>query len=356
MATTVPTLPTATGTMDTLFTTTWFEVQKKAIDNILEANVFTAALKTNGCFRKQRGGRHIERTLRHGTKTAIAVAKGDTLPTGEDEVETAALWDWKYLEVHVQRSLQDDQQNAGPAKIKSLVATKIQVARDALADKFESALLATIDTTLASGGYECRPARDPYSLQNMLPTVTAGTAGVPTSSYLGSSYTYGKIATGTDTGNTWWCPKGQTANAPYMANMLQDMRSLYNYCTKGSGDHPDLIGMRQAQFEGYEDLCSANIQLVQDVGSPLAKLGYNVFKYKGAQLVCDHSSTLRDATIFMWNTKHIDVVYDPSTWFAMTPWMYLNNQLERITRIVCAFSGAITGQLRRHGVTSAYTS
>ena len=352
---TIPTLPAATYKMDTMFTTSWFEMQKKAIDNILTANVFSAALKSNGCFTKQTGGRHIERTLRYGTKTAIAVQKGDTLPTGEDEIETAALWDLKTLTVHVQRSLQDDQANSGPAARKSLVETKLSAARDALEAKFEAALLADVDTT--DSRTDNRAVEDPYSIGNIIPVTTAGTLGVPSCIYTGQTvgdYTYGNVDTGTV--NTWWTHIGQTANAPFLMNMLTDMRTLYNYCTKGSSDHPNLILMVQAQYEAYEDLCATNIQLVQDVGSPLAKLGYDVMKFKGAQIIWDPSATWRAATIGMLNTDHLEVVYDPGLWFQMTPWMFLENQFERIARIICSFSGLICTQLRRQGCTGEYGS
>ena len=42
------TLPTLTETFDNAFTHTWYEIRPEAIDNILEATVFTMALKEYG--------------------------------------------------------------------------------------------------------------------------------------------------------------------------------------------------------------------------------------------------------------------------------------------------------------------
>ena len=355
------TIPDLTRKIDTIFTTTWYEMQKKAIDNILDANVISAALREAGCFKTQVGGKYIERTVRYGKKTATAVAKGDTLPTGEDEIETAAFWDWKYLTVHCQRSLQDDQQNSGQGAIKSLVQTKLSAARDALDEKFESALLAPINTALSRA--DCRAPRDPYSLFNLFdPTGTSATYHPTT---IGSpAYSYGGLSTAGDpsakTLNYWWQPKYTSATAPALMNLLDQMRTTYNNCAAGGNDVPDLILMDQNLFEAYEDVCGASIQLVADVGSKLAQLGYDSLKFKGAKVVWTPNALFTNGSYtrmaMFLNTKWIDVVYDPNLWFTMTSWMTLPNQLERLARIVCAFPGIICYQPRRQGLLSAYTS
>jgi len=363
----LPTTPINSQILDTMFLHTWFKIRGEAMDNILNGNVVTAAFKANGCFKTQVGERHISRPVRYGVKTAYNVAKGDTLDSTETEGETLALWNWKTTVVDITRSFQDDQMNAGAGKQKDLVATKLQWARDALNTAIEDAILAPIDITGigATAATGARATRDPYSIQNILPVVTAGTAGVPTSNYVShataGTYTYGGIDT--SDANPWWCPKAVTMHAPMLMNLEKDLQQLYNYCGDQGADTPDLILMPQAMFEAYEDICANRIQLVADVGSTLAKLGYEVLKYKGAQVVWSAHTALttgRNTSAYyqamMFNTKYIDVVYDPTSWFQMIPFMYLPNQLERVARIVCSWAGAITNQLRRHGVTSAYTS
>ena len=356
----LPTTPINSQILDTMFLHTWFKIRGEAMDNILNGNVVTAALKANGCFKKQVGERHISRPVRFGVKTAYNVAKGDTLDSVETEGETVALWNWKTTIVDITRSFQDDQMNSGAGKMKDLVATKLGWARDALNTKIEASILAAVDITGvgATAATGARATRDPYSIQNILPVVTDGTAGVPTSSYMNAAvgtYTYGGIDTGT--GNTWWQCRGQQQHSPALMNLEKDMQQLYNYCGDQGADTPDLILMDQTRFEAYEDICANRIQLVQDVGSPLAKLGYEVLKYKGAQVVWSaHSAIAARDCVMMFNTKYIDVVYDPTSWFQMIPFMYLPNQLERVARIVCSWSGVVTNQLRRHGVTAAYTS
>ena len=364
MATTIPNLPASTYRLDTLFNTTWFEMRDTAIDQIEQSNVFSAWLKSKGCYQTQRGGRHIARELLYGTKTAIAIQKGDTLPTGEDDIETMALWNWKYLAVRVQRSLQDDQQNTGPAMRKSLVQTKLNAAYKALEQKFEDSLLAKPDqTTAAIVIAGARAPKDPHSIQNALPIFTASSGGYPTTgTFCGTTgagvYLYG----GVDTYNDWWRPRAVTVTQNRLANMVSDMRTLYNYCSGGGNDTPDGVLMGQTDFEAYEDVCQGQIQLVQDVGSDLAKLGYKTLKFKGADVIwspntaISSDSTYGGNNIRMLNSKWLEIVKDPGLWMTITPWDYLPNQLERVCTIVCAFPGVICTQLRRQGSMTSYTS
>jgi hypothetical protein len=360
------TIPSLTEKIDSIFTSTWYEMQAKATDNILQANVISAALKEAGCFKTQVGGKYIERTIRYGKKTAITVAQGDTMPTGEEDLETAAYWKWKYMEMHVQRALQEDQQNTGSGAIKSLVQTKIEAARDALADLWEASMIAPAElfnggaagTTAPTLGTERRKARDPYSLFNLFDSTGATATYHGTSTPSVGSYTYGGIdlyGSGT-TGNYWWIPQYTAATNPALLNLQDQMRTMYNNCAQGGSDTPDLIITNQTLYEAFEDSASGSIQLVADVGSQLAHMGYTALKYKGAKLVWTPAAAWPTGAMAFLNTKWIDVIYDPNLWFTMMPWYTIPNQFERITRIVCATPGVICYQPRRCGLLTSYTA
>src|SRR3990172_5992698 len=132
------TLPTYTRTLDDAFVTTWYEIREEAIDNILNAVVVWNALMGAGAFTEQVGGEIITRTIRYGEIAAQQVTKGSVMTPGEPKLETMALWQWKYLASNVQRSVFDDQKNAGPSKIKDYVGSRITAARDGLEQKFET--------------------------------------------------------------------------------------------------------------------------------------------------------------------------------------------------------------------------
>ncbi len=369
------TVPSQTRVIDDSFTTTWYEMQRKATDNILNGNVLLAALKQLGCLKPQVGNAGIERTVKYGRKKAISVTKGDTLPTGETDLETAAFWPWKWIEVHVQRSLMDDQKNSGSAMIKSLVQTKLEAAHDALNEAFEKCILgynftadivANIDATY--GGTELRAARDPYSIFNFMPDTAYvnNTGGVYNYTAAGSYYyggidTWGVQATNpcdidSFTGNAWWQPKYLVAVNPALQNLEDQVRTLYNWTTAGGNDEPDLMVMDQTRWEAAADIFGSRIQMTSNVGDELAKLGYRSMQYLNARMIWTPNAGFPSGNICLLNSRWIDMVYDPNYWFGMTEWMWLPNQTERIARILCAFTGPLCYQPRRQGRLATYTA
>tara|TARA_Y100000310_G_scaffold113759_1_gene112197 strand:- start:5397 stop:6404 length:1008 start_codon:yes stop_codon:yes gene_type:complete len=322
--------------IDSFFTATWYEIQKEAIDNILDSLAVFAALKARGSFVPQTGERFIERTIKYGEKSASAVAKGDTLSSGEDDIETAAFWTWRYHAVHIQRSVQDDQQNAGSSKIKSLVATKLQAARDAMSQKLESDLFRAIQTD--------ETGKEIQGLNDMVPPQASQTAD----SYgkIDRPATYDANNEEPATGNTWWGPMYEQLTIPIAVNLVSNMRQLYNRCTKNI-ETPNLIISRLDLFETYEDIAVDAAQIVKREGG-LADLGFNVLLFKGKDWIYTTNTGLAANNMLMINTDYTELVYDPNLWFDMTEWKPVSNQLERIAHIVSAMN-LVSGQLRRHG-------
>jgi len=325
------TLPSLTETIDNAFLHTWYEIRPEAIDNILDATVITAALKERGCFKTQVGGRYIERTIKYGKESASAVAKGDTLPSGETELETAALWKWKYIVSHAQRSVFDDQVNSGPSRIKSLVETRLTAARDALTERMETDFTRAISSTAETTD------KTVQGLNEMIPPYASR-----------ASNTYGGIARS----NTWWVPNYKSMTANPEVNLLSDMKNLFNTCSKGL-QAPNLIITDQTWFELYEDFALEVSQIVKDESTHLADLGYQVLRFKGKPMVwTDSVRTLNSGTYYsqmlFLNTDFIEVVYDPNLYFAMGNWKDIPLQGERIAHILSAMNVTST-QLRRHG-------
>ena len=323
------TLPTYTRTVDTKFVTTWYEIKPEAVDNILYATVVTAALRDLGCFTPQVGGQYITETIRYGTKSAVAVGKGDTLPSGEDELETLGMWNWRYTVSHVQRSIFDDQKNAGKSRIKSLVDSKLQAAREALEQQIELDFMRDV-VTGETGKY-------PQGLYDLVPAYASRATG-----------TYGKIARS----NSWWQPNYKQWTDPIEVNMLTDMSNLYNTCAKGLYKIK-LIITDQTKFETYETFAEDKTQLVKDEATNLANLGYDVLRYKGKpmvwsdQIAASGYGTAGD--MLMLNTDYIKVVYDPNLWFDMSEFKAMPKQAERLAHIFVAWN-CLSSQLRRHGL------
>jgi len=340
------TLPSLTRTIDDAFIRTWYEIKKEATDNILDANVVWAALKAAGCFKPQRGGDYINRTIRYGQETSTSVAKGDVFPQGEPALKTAAQWSWRYEAAHVQRSLFDDQTNAGKYKIVSYIDDRMQAAREALQTSFETDLLGAFSTTAEMTDKTIQ------GLNEMVPTTRANA--------IDTTNTYGKIARPTamaanasgtyvpSTGNTWWGPKYQVLTDPGEVNLLDDMNKLYNSISNNQMA-PNLIITDQAFFELFTNFALDQTQIVKESDTHLADLGYDVLRFRGKTLVWTPNLYISSYShMLMLNTNFIEVIYDPGLWFDMTEWKPIPLQGERIAHILCALN-VISTQQRRHG-------
>jgi hypothetical protein len=325
-------VPVMTQKIDDAFTHTWYEIQKQAVDNILDANVVTAALKEKGAFKAQVGGRFITKTLRYGKKMTQEIAKGSILSSGEDEIETTAMWRWKYFSSHVQRSQMDDQQNNGKAAIKSLVQTKISAAKDALQEKVE---LVTFNPYNASGDEES--SKTIQGLNDL----------IPPKGYEDADVTYGGINRST---NSWWRSNYAAFSPNPEVHLLSDMKSMFNTCTSHI-EAPNLIIASKTKFELFEDFALDMSQIVVKDSGTLADLGYRVLQFKGTDLVWVPDERIKisgkDQMLFL-NTNFIEFVYDPQLWFAMTNWKDIPLQTERIAHILCA-ANMIGFQPRRQG-------
>lgn len=344
------TLPVFQQTIDNQFTDTWYEVRADAADNILNSTVVWALLKMKGCFKEQRGGRLIERTVKYAVgPTPQAVGKGDVLPTGEIETETAAFWRYeRAVATHIQRSLFDDTANAGKFQIKSYVTRRTNEAMDALKQKYEGDVLRAC--VIAETGKEMQ------GLADMVPPPASRASG-----------TYGGIARPTnytsdvpDAGNTFWSPRYQTLTLPVEVNLVSDMKNFFNDVTNQQ-EKPDILLTTQTLYELYEDF---GLEAIQFLGNQkLLDLGFESLKFKGADMTYSPnmaaSATIYDgstagyasqthAMLFL-NSAHIEVIYDPGLWFEMTEWKSIYNQSDRLAHILCRAT-IISDQLRRHGL------
>jgi len=331
------TLPTYTRTLDDAFVTTWYEIREEAIDNILAATVTWNALMGAGAFTEQVGGEIITRTIRHGEITAVQVQKGSVITPGEPKLETMALWQWKYTAANIQRSVFDDQKNAGPSKIKDYVGVRITAARDGLEQKFQANLWNAFATS--------ETAIDMQGINDLIPLIADRTTGTYGNIARPSSYTAGDVETA-DGGNTWWGGKYLNGTlATIDVDLLDDLKQLYNGLHNNQAP-PNLILMTQAIFEIYETFAIDISQIIKDETTRLADLGFEVLRFKGKPLIWDASVTTNN--VIMLNTDFIEVVYDPQLWFDMTDWKPQAFEFDRAAQIISA-ANLIGTQLRRNG-------
>lgn len=333
------TLPTLTETLDNAFTTTWYEIQAEAVDNVLNATPVWALLNNSGAMKTQTGGDLITRIISYAYDQAVAVAKGDQLPTGEVETETMAIWTWRTIAGKVQRDVFDDQKNRGPSKIKDYVGQRLTATRDGLSQKFESSTLNAVDTAETS--------KEIQSLHDIIPPIASRTTG-----------TYGRINRPTafadsgngvfkpSTGNIFW---GGNYLAGTLASveddLIDDMKKLYN-STANNQVPPNLILTTQALYEIYETFALDAVQIVKDDATMLADLGFEVLRFKGKPMVYLPNMTANH--MLMLDMGSVEFVHDPEYWFAMSEWKPEPLTTKRIAHIL-NFGNMICAQPRRNG-------
>jgi hypothetical protein len=328
------TLPAITETIDNLFVHTWYEIRPEATDNILLATPIWALMKSKGCFVKQVGGRKIERTVRYALPNVTMVKKGSVLGEGEIENKTAAFWNWRYMATAIQRSIFDDQQNAGKFQIQSYLQDRITDAKDTMVQNHETKLF-NPHTPLEDGD-------DFIGLNDMVPPLATRNTG-----------TYGGIARPTTytndvptAGNTWWSPKYKQYSGAIEQTLVTDMKNLYNTVFNQQVP-PDIIITDQATFELYEEYGLDATQIVKNEGNQrLLDLGFDILQFKGKPLVW--TPNIATNNVLMLTSQFIDIVYDPNMWMSMTEWKPIPKQGERLAHILSAMT-MVTPQPRRHG-------
>lgn len=352
------TLTTLTRELDDTFMNTFYEIRSDSIDNILEATVFTLALKEYGCLKSYMGGTYgWTSRARYGTKSTQRFQEGSTVTQEPKKLVTFPHLDWRYWCVDINRSLIDDAKNTGPYQIKSYIAERMEAARDALVQDLETYLFQW-------GDYYAAPKQINGIYDIVAPYVDNST-GLTTGGDGGGSdeQLYGTSNGNLDRTNTWWrnwisysgcaeTPASRLAgptNAPYALNLVADMEHFYNSIAANM-EPPNFIITDQAVYEAYKEEARDKMQIVRTAfNKKAADLGFETATFNGATFT--YSAKLAgDKYIFMLNMNHIEFNYHPNVWYEMTPWKDQANQFDRVAYIVCMSPGLATSQPRRHGI------
>lgn len=347
------TLTQLTRTLDDDFTNTWYEIKSQVEDNVLEATVFSLALKERGCLKPQPGGEYgWTDTIGYGTAASQRFQAGSTLTQTPVALDTFVYLNWRFVCVDVNRSLVDDMKNQGKFQIKSYLARRLEAARNALVQDFETYLMQW-------GAYYPAPLQI-----NGLWDICAPETAIATSGGGSNSDTY---ASGTSNGNcnrtnTWWRNwvlyndatqansnriAGAT-NEPYALNLVSDMDHFFD-CIGANTENPNFILTTQLIFEAYKQEVQDKQQVVRtSFDRKAADLGFDTITFRGQPMTWTTKFTTLH--MFMLNLNYVDWNYHPNCWFDMTDWKSTSNQLERVAYIVCMSPGLATKQPRRHGV------
>ncbi len=296
--------PTNTETLDTLYTSTWQSVKKQVTDTIFTATPFFYEMYKGENIEREDGGRFIEEPLMYGKNSTIAwISKGGTISIADVDPLTSTIWNWRNLAGSVVRMWADDMANSGVHKKVDMMNAKIENLRLSLIDTLETNLFTAQSGDAISGLPDIVESNVPAS-QSKSP------GGLSKSTY------------------DWWRNQCFVSTGSFAAYGKSDMRTMYNNCSIGN-DHPNLILTEQTVFEFYEAEAE-DIQRIND--SAAANLGFQTFKYKGANMYFSPQCATGD--MYFLNLKYLKLKLDSKADFDMTEWKVIPNQLDRVAQIV----------------------
>jgi len=325
-----------TDQYDALLTTTLRKYRKKLVNNIFGPTHFLKWLmrargngKDIGTFDTVDGGYKIVEHLMYGKNTTF-----DWMATGYSEIDTTpqegltiAEFAWREIAGTITISRKEKRQNSGEAQMISLLKAKTQQAEMSARDKFSQALFANITASPAA------------ALDSVLLHVSSAASTTTTGGVSGATY-------------SWWRNHLQSVGA-YSTNLENYMRTAKNTLSKwGSGI--DCIVCTQTALEYYESLgiTLKRFPVVRNEKAEL-DLGFEVFKYKGADMFFDFdfatNTPATGETMLFINSQFMRLVMDKESNFIVTDFIEPDNQTAYVAKLLCMANLTISNRAA-HGI------
>jgi len=306
---------------DAILSTTLNTYRPKLEDNIFRANALFAWLMGKGRKRMQTGGVQIIVPLLYATNsTAGSYSAYDILDTTPQEGISSAEYNWKQYAASISISRKEERQNAeSETRILNLLKGKIMQAEESLKEKMDQHAFLS----------------DAVDTKNLTGLALA----------VDSTGTYGNINRATD---SWWAAN-ETASGSFAAQGLDDMRTLYNNCSKGNV-HPDLILTGQTEFEYYESTLQPQQRFTD---TKTVDGGFQNLKYKDATMMFD--LYCQSGVMYMLNSNFLELVVESGTDLITTPFVKPENQDAKVAQILW-MGNLASSNSDRHGKLTGITA
>lgn len=255
-------------------------------DNIFKQNVLLDHMKENGGIDYQDGGRQIVVPLMYSANTTVMPFSGtDSLDVTYQDTLDAAIYQWKYYNVSIVITKEDELKNNGRHEVVNLLKAKIKQAEMSLAERLNNDLyngagsnakeLTGLDTAIGTG-------------------------------------TYGEIAGATE---TWW---NSPVDSDAVALSVADMRTMYNNVNKGNGGKVSIIVTTQTLIEKYESLLTATLQYNTTSTKEMKRMGdagFLALGFRGTPVVYDEQATA--GVMYFLNTENLKLMIHKQADFAI---------------------------------------
>ncbi len=264
----------------------------KLYDNIFESDPLLSRLKKKS-YMKVDGGTKIVIPLNYAQVTASGWYTGaETLSTTDNEVISAAEYDWKQLYVNITISRRDELVNMGDSQIVNFVKSKTQIAEKTMID------------LLGDGLYS--------SGTNAKSIVGLG-------SIVDSGNTVGGIAQGT---YSWWQSQENSTDTTLTMSALQTMHTTL---TKNNEGPTVVIGQR-ADYNRYYALLQPQQRFTD---SETVKGGFQNLMFNGIPFIASTKST----ALYMLNEQYLHLCVHKDEDMRFEPFQKPENQNVKIAKL-----------------------
>lgn len=303
-------------TYDQISAITQKKVVPKMVDNIFDSNPLLQRAKKK-FYTKVDGGTSITQPLNYAQISASDWYSGaDTLSTTDNDVFTAAEYQWKQIFANISISRIDELKNSGDAAILNFVKQKVMIAEKTIADQMGTGLYNAGTNSKAVGGLRL---------------------------ICSASNTVGGIAQGT---YSWW--QAQLDSSTTTLTMAA-MQTIDNRCTIGN-DGPSVIMTTRSIYNSYYGLLQPQ-QRFQD--GDVAKGGFSSLMFNGKPVIVD--SHAPSGHMFFLNEDYLNLYYHPDEDFRFEAFQKPINQNVKVAKVFWA--GAFgTSNARMQGLMSAITA
>jgi hypothetical protein len=257
------------STYTELLSVTVQELEDELFDQILTKNATTAMLKEYGCISPKDGGPTIVIPIMYAENGSYKRYSGaQLLNTATNDVFSAFAYEWKQVAINIQAHGRELLQNAGRSQRRDLIKSRVMNAKATFENNFNEDLLSdgSADGSLQISGF-----------QLVCADAGGGTVGgVARASYSFAVNQYYRCAT----------DGGAAATA---ANIVGYMDSL-DVLIQSYRGKTKLILADNAFYRLYEGAVHP-LQRLTDPNGTLARMGFNTYKYKQAEVVLEPTAS-----------------------------------------------------------------
>lgn len=284
--------------------------RKDLVDNIFTSNALLYLMQKQGSYTPLDGGvKILEPVMYAETSGAKAYSGYELLTTNSTQVSTNAEFNWRSYAAPIVISGEEEDLNMGEAQVINLVKGRIFNAQETIKGLLNAHLYNT-----AVGG------SDGKQLDGI---------GI----MIDSTGTYGNINPTTD---TWWA----STESAFVANLVDELSTVYFSVSKGATDKPNLGVTTQAV---YEQLFQEIDPVLQLTDTSMGDVGFENIKFRGMTVVFDEDCTSQ--TFYFINTKYVKLYYHKAKNFEMRPMQSPVNQDSMLSHII--WRGALTCSARK---------